>query len=1077
MNKEKWKILIVDNDKDTLFMAQAQLSNYMFEGKGIELFTAKSGNEAKKILLKNKDIAFIVLDVVMKPNHKGLDLVRYIREELKDQKTRIMICTQSTEEIPEQLLIREFDINDYETKTNLTPEKLISKITLGLKAYKTIDNFLKLEKNYAIESEKFKQIKNQFIETNSELEQIKDKVNENLLKLEITLESGKADNWEMNLNTGTLTYSKRWARLLGYEHGEVEETIEAISQIIHPEDFSNNVDALKNYILGNVPIYESECRLKTKSGDWMWISSRGKAIEWDEKGKPVKLVGVNYDITERKKSENDLKQSETRFRELCDLLPQTIYEANLQGKLTYSNQRAFETFGYSISDFEKGINILDNVIPQEHYKVREAMKHMLEFKSSQGQEYTCIRKNGSTFQAIIYSAPIFINEQVKGFRGSIIDITEQKLSEKALIESEQKYRLLHENAGVGIGYYTIDGIVISFNSIASNHMNGKPEDFTGKSIYDIYPKHDAEFFMSRIRKASITNKPQEYTDYIDLPSGKKWFLSVFTRIQNTKDQPIGIQIISTDISAQKKAEEELTKAKENAEENEKKYSSLFNEMINGFAYHKILLDKSGIPYNYTFLSINPAFERLTGLKSENILGKTVLDVLPQIEKYWIEIYGKVALTGESITFENYLASINKYYRVIAYSPEKEYFATIFEDITELKSTEHELIKAKEKAEESDMLKTAFLQNMSHEIRTPMNAIVGFSSRLNKNGISDEKLKNFTKIIIDSSKQLLNVVNDILTISFIDTQMEKINPEKVNLNELFSELLSIFRPQALPKKTLMSFKISENQNIDEIITDKTKLTQILTNLISNALKFTQEGSIEFGYVLVDMPTTVEKHDRASQQEIQFYVKDTGIGIEPEMQQKIFERFRQANLSINKNYGGTGLGLSISKGFVELLGGKIWVESELGKGSVFYFTIPYVDVIQDLVKETPDIQPKINPIILVVEDEEYNYMLIEEMLISMKYNCLHSKNGQESVELCKANNAIDLVLMDIKMPVMDGHTAAQIIKKIRPGLPVIAQTAYALNIEIERYRGAFDDYITKPIKENELFEKLKVHLSIS
>jgi PAS domain S-box-containing protein len=251
------------------------------------------------------------------------------------------------------------------------------------------------------------------------------------------------------------------------------------------------------------------------------------------------------------------------------------------------------------------------------------------------------------------------------------------------------------------------------------------------------------------------------------------------------------------------------------------------------------------------------------------------------------------------------------------------------DITARKIADNELIIEKEKAEESDRLKTAFLQNISHEIRTPMNAIIGFSKMLGRPDLSEEKRKTFSNIIIRSSEQLLSVVTDILTISSIETNQTKTNVQKVRINTIIEDILNTFKSHALNQNVVLSAYKSLSDTQSDIDTDKEKVIEIMTNLLTNALKFTHEGFIEFGYEL-------------NENMIEFYVKDSGIGIRSEMQDKIFDYFRQANLTISQEYGGNGLGLAISKGYVELLGGKIWVESVLGKGSVFYFTIPYKQV---------------------------------------------------------------------------------------------------------------------------------------
>lgn len=397
---------------------------------------------------------------------------------------------------------------------------------------------------------------------------------------------------------------------------------------------------------------------------------------------------------------------------------------------------------------------------------------------------------------------------------------------------------------------------------------------------------------------------------------------------------------------------------------------------------------------------------------------------------------------------------------------------------ELREANEQLEKAKEKAEESDRLKTAFLQNISHEIRTPMNAIIGFTEFIENPDLSEEKRKNFTSIIRNSTHQLLAIVNDILTISALETNQVSIKLDKVCVNAIILELLAIFEPQASQQNISIYAQKPLTDEQSEIYTDKTKITQILTNLISNAFKFTHEGFIEFGYNI-----SLETKHASSLTKLQFYVKDTGIGIDPSLHDKIFEHFHQADISVTKKYGGTGLGLAISKGFVDILGGEIWIESELknnseGKigGTKVYFTIPYKPVKEINNSEISNQKHEIPKTILVAEDEEYNYLLIEELLLDLNIKLIHCKNGEETITVCESNTTIDLILMDIKMPQMDGFTAAKIIKEFRPELPIIGQSAYALEHEIQLYSTIFDDYITKPINADLLIQKISKYCEI-
>ncbi len=391
--------------------------------------------------------------------------------------------------------------------------------------------------------------------------------------------------------------------------------------------------------------------------------------------------------------------------------------------------------------------------------------------------------------------------------------------------------------------------------------------------------------------------------------------------------------------------------------------------------------------------------------------------------------------------------------------EKDISIGLFHDITYRKKNENELIKAKERAVESDKLKTAFLNNLSHEIRTPMNAIIGFSNFLSEPDLETDKKTSFVKIIQTSSKQLLSIVNNILTVSALETKQERLRLTKVNINTILTDLFYAFNEQETNKKIKFTLYLALEKTEAHILTDSSKLTQIVHSLVSNAFKFTAKGSIEMGY-----------HLKKETNQLIFYVKDSGIGIEKEQFQTIFEHFRQADLSLIKKYGGTGLGLSIAKGFVQMLGGNIWLESNFGAGSTFYFSVPYTVLNQNnTLLMTPKNEKK-QRTVLVAEDEDFNFLYIEELLKSYDIEIIRTKNGLETIEKCKELDDIYLILMDIKMPFMDGYKAAQIIKQIRPKLPIIAQSAYAMEHEIEKYSNAFDDYITKPIDIQIFKEKL-------
>jgi CheY-like chemotaxis protein len=354
--------------------------------------------------------------------------------------------------------------------------------------------------------------------------------------------------------------------------------------------------------------------------------------------------------------------------------------------------------------------------------------------------------------------------------------------------------------------------------------------------------------------------------------------------------------------------------------------------------------------------------------------------------------------------------------------------------------------------------------MSHEIRTPMNGIVGFSELLLEPDLSEYKKNEYVEIINTNCYQLLGIINDIIDISKIELGLISPNNSNLNINKMLSEIETMVKPNANRKKLPLILTKQLNDLQSEITTDGIKLRQILTNLLTNAIKFTEKGWIEFGYVL---KTSF----------LEFYVKDTGNGIPAEKFELIFERFRQLDNQPDESRTGTGLGLAITKAYVELLGGKIWLSSEFNKGSIFYFTIPYIPVNKSSIAP---ITSQINKYewtgrtILIAEDDYINFLYLKNIIIKTNATVLHSENGRSTIELFKTNPAIDLILMDLKMPVVNGLEATEEIRKINQKIPIIAQTAYAFSEDeaIAKNAGC-DDFLSKPIKRDKLLETINFY----
>jgi CheY-like chemotaxis protein len=393
------------------------------------------------------------------------------------------------------------------------------------------------------------------------------------------------------------------------------------------------------------------------------------------------------------------------------------------------------------------------------------------------------------------------------------------------------------------------------------------------------------------------------------------------------------------------------------------------------------------------------------------------------------------------------------------------------DITEQKRIEKELIAAREQAVESDRLKSAFLANISHEIRTPMNGIIGFSELLDNTSLDSVKRKMYVDIVKSSGLQLVRIIDDIIDISKIEANQLTLNYSSCSLGKMISELLLMYQKQ-LQLKGVKEVSIRANCGIDPslatILVDETRLRQVLINLLNNSIKFTEVGEVVFGCDLF-------------KNEIRFYVSDTGIGIPQELHQLIFKRFRQGSETLSRKFGGTGLGLAISEGLVQLLGGRIWFESEPDKGSVFYFTIPYRPAVTPL-QQVPDTGGQVRQgrwtrqHILIAEDDTTNYLYLQNILEPTGAMLTHAHNGEEAVKICRASEDITMVLMDIRMPVLNGYEATRQIKAFRKELPVIAQTAYAMpEDQIKAIQAGCEAYISKPINRHQLMELLEKYLS--
>ena len=465
------------------------------------------------------------------------------------------------------------------------------------------------------------------------------------------------------------------------------------------------------------------------------------------------------------------------------------------------------------------------------------------------------------------------------------------------------------------------------------------------------------------------------------------------------------------------------------------------------------------------------YNELIGKHASQLVAPESKDLLKKnIAENYLEAYEAVAIRKDGTKFPVEFHGQQYTYKG------RNIRVTVCRDISKAKADEKvilqqnkDLIRAIKKAEESDKLKSAFLANMSHEIRTPLNGILGFAELLRyaENKIDVEE---YIDVINRSGNQLLNIINDIIDISKIEAGQLTINLRETNLVQLLDNVANIYQKILKRKNSQVKLEVSKPDQDLRIITDEKRVHQVLSNLIDNAIKFTRKGNIKISLSVTDDKKTL------------FEVKDSGIGIEKAKQKMIFERFRQLDETSTREFGGTGLGLSICRSIIEKLGGRIWVESEFGRGSSFFFDLPLIiqrkedlrknDGVKKKNSTKPDLKDKS---ILIVEDDESNFMFLKTALRKTGINILVARNGREAINMYNNNKNIGLILMDIQLPVLNGIDATKEIRKTDREVPIIAQTAYAMSDDRKKCLDAgCNDYIPKPIKMDILMNKLNKYL---
>jgi PAS domain S-box-containing protein len=893
-----------------------------------------------------------------------------------------------------------------------------------------------------------------------------------------------------------------------------------LEEAIYPPDKKEYLRHVKKELALKKPGKGIQYRIQQPDGELKNVWTRIFPVV-DNQGQVYRYVYVISDMTELKELESAIVTTKNQQKAILDNIPYLAWLKDNEGKYIIVNEPFARLYNKDVADIiGKSDHDLCSPEVAEEYEsndneVKKSGKRQL---LEQVEDFPQGQYWSETFKTPIYNE----EGEVIGITGISRDISERKSMEETLREREEHFRALLQNSSDAISILDKDGAIRFESSYHNKILDFERDELLNKPIFEIVHPDDLESFRDTFREVLNNPKKQIKKEYRSLHKNKRW-IYVESIFSNQLSNPFikGIIMNSRDITERKMGE-----LKERVYHDNLIFlsnsaldllglSSIDNiysyiaEKLSVFLENAVVIVTSYREEAGVFI-----VEKLAGIARTvedmaEILGRSPIGMRFKVERgnKGIEGAGTINIIKEEDLKDNLgeisgsqffrireRLKVHKVYNIgmarynkmlgnvtiltldksiIKFKHILETFIHQVSVVLHRSLLEYELIKAKEKAEESDKLKTAFLANMSHEIRTPMNGILGFAEMLNDDTLSLANRKKYLGIINSNGKMLINLIDDIIDFAKIEADQLNIMTDDFSLNNLLAQLHSTFSTENLRREKsalrILYRKALANDNC-YIRTDPNRLRQILTNLIGNSIKFTQTGFIEFGYRL-------EKKDQ-----LLFYVKDTGIGISKDKLDLIFERFMQADVSSTRKYGGSGLGLAISKGLVELLGGKMWAESTVNEGSTFYFTLPYVPAIKKDEDSEEKKRPKTNynwegKLFLIAEDDKFSYKFLEGFLRQTGADVMHAADGHEAVNLCRNHDNVDLILMDIQMPEMNGLEATTAIKQFRKNIPVIAQTANAITEERQKcLEAGCDDFISKPININELYVKIDKWLSV-
>jgi len=878
-----------------------------------------------------------------------------------------------------------------------------------------------------------------------------------------------------------------WEKTLGYRRDEIIG--KWFGDFLHPDSlpqFSINFPAFKKR--GNIK--NVQFKLRKKNGDYILVSFES-SIGYHPDGTFRQTYSVFQDITEQKKSETALFESETRFRHAFDFAATSMNIIGLDGKFQKINIAFTKLLGYTEDELEE-LHFNDITHPEDVNTGGNFLEKIVKGEIENASfEKRYISKNKKIIWVYVFVSLVRDeSNNPKFFITHIIDLTERKQAEQEL----QKLSQVVKQSPASVVVTDTNGTIEYANPATSMISGYSTEELIGEN--------------PRVLKSGETTTEEYKTMWETIKSGNEWKGEFHNRkkngelywerasispITNSKGEITHFLGIKEDITEHKHRENvqhvlfniskqvfETGDVHQLLEIVKKELSTLIDTKNFYVAFYHKDTDMLSMAYRIdeqdSFTNW-PAEKSLTGyvikhnksvmLKQEDfqkLLDAGEVELIGVVSEIWLG----VPLTVNGKPYGAIV--VQDYHNPNAYDEDDlkllEFIASQVSLSIQRQKSILEMKEAFDKADAGDRLKTAFINNISHEIRTPLNGILGFTEMTLNPDTSPEEHELFFSVIKKSSKRLLNTINSYMDISLLVSGTLEIIRRPLNLDKLIKEIYVDFSQNAELKNIELSV-INPNTDSPVILnTDIEKLRKIITHLLDNAFKFTLKGTIAFGYEIKDS-------------EIEFIVSDTGSGIKTEALNIIFDAFMQADVSSTRGYEGSGLGLTIANGLVKILGGNLRIDTERGKGSKFYFTLPFSEnpiLTPQKIIDVPKPQEQLNKqLILVAEDDDSNFKYIEIVLLYASYQVLRAENGIEVVEICRNHPEISLVLMDIKMPLMDGFEATKQIRTFMPGLPIIALTAHVTpEDENNAIAAGCNEYVTKPVSKTKLLEIIEYTL---